>query len=327
MYEKQDVKIDAPTVVAFEHPDIENGTNPLSTMKGVVIKQDTQPVECLLQYCFLYCYEQDNVYRYAPLPKEKSALRSLSGDKAGWRPTMPEINGLEKTYVNQEKSNCLLKTALACFGCVTCRPFEMDLTPTDKDNSYMHIDRKFAFGGLYCCPHNAEVSVGGQVVGRVVEDWNCNNPMTYFKRCFEYCFMCRVPYDLQIMEKGALTNRYRINVNHCACGPHFNFCGGTIFCNDQLFDVAPYTADGRVDIGNPSGKIQRTYGGKLEPEACWRWFFCSADNLIVEWEEEATVEERALYLTAATLLEYVFFEGKDKTRAWLHYGCISGADS
>lgn len=323
-----DARVEAPVVVAVAQPaGTEKGVNPISTMKGAVIKQESQELECIIQYLFITCFEMDNIYRYAPLPPEKQALKKLSKDN-GWRPTMTELNNMPKNFINTERSNTVLKTALACLGCVTCRPFEMDFTATNNpDLSFMHIDRKFALGGFWCCPHSADVSVGGEVVGRVVEDWNCNSPLKYFMRCFEYCFMCRVPYDLQLVQNGVYANRYRINVNQCACGPHCNFCGGTIFCNDQLFDVAPYTSTGAVDVANPSGRIQRTYGGKLEPEACWRWYFCSADNLIVEWEDKATIEERALFLTAATLLDYVFFEGKDQRRTQHHYCCIQACSS
>lgn len=316
-YEKKD---DIPLVVAVPSP-VDAESNPLRTMKGALIRQDTQPLECFLQYIGLYCLELDNVYRYAPLPQNKSALRKLSNDP-GWRPRQTEIDNIPQPFVNKERSDMLVKCLMVCLGCASCRPFHMDFSNSSElGPSYMHIDRKCALGGFWCCPHNAEVSVGGQLVGRVVEDWNCNNPFMYFVRCFEYFFMCRVPYDLQLVQNGQYANRYRINVNTCACGPHCNFCGSTIFCNDMLFDVAPYTSSGAVDIHNPAGRIQKTYGGSCSPQACLRWYCCTADNFIVEWDDATTVEERALFVTATTLLDYVFFENKDKRRR-NHWRCL-----
>lgn len=276
--------------------------NVLLSHKGFLVKQDAQVGECCLQTFCCYCIEFDNIYRVAPIPADKKALKALSGDD-GWRPGMQEMNDIPKTLILEEDSQCLTTCLMMCCHMGSCRPFTMDLKAGGQNVSYMRIDRECALGGILCCPHTATTSVGGQQVGRVIEDWNCSN---YCCRLCEGILCCRTPYKLQVSNNGQWEDRYNINMNFCACGPHFNFCGGTCICNDKLWDVVK--ADGDA---NGLGHIQQTYGGCFSPEACVRLFCCAANNFITEWPESATVEERALMMTATILIDYVFFEQKN----------------
>lgn len=295
----------APVPVAMAVANVES-ENPLMGMKGTLIRQDAELAECVLQKLLnCRCCEFANIYRLAGMPADKNTLTNKT-DENGWTPSMDEMTNLPKTIIGREKSDALTRCFLSCCGCGQFRPFVMDFTPAESESvSYFRMDRPFSLGGICCCPHTADTFVGGNKVGRVKEDWTCGN---YFPRCFEAIFCCRVPYNLEIIRNGEFVTRYKVLFNFCCSGPHFNCLGSTCIFNDMLFDVVIPKPDGSQSP--PVGHIQKTYGGMFSPEALLRCCCFQADNFIVQWPEEATVEERALLLTATTLVEYLFFEIK-----------------
>lgn len=282
-------------------------SHPLLQSEGLVIKQDRQLIECLLQDCCgFWCLEYDNRYEIAPTAKGTQFIQTTGG--AGFKPSMDEINLMTKTLRNTEYSDVFIKCCLMLLGCGSCRPFKMYLsTPANLQQSFVNMEREFACGGILCCPHEAVIFTGGQPVARVIEDWT---PSNYIVRLCEWCLLCRVPYNIQLSQNGQYTNRYRINVNHCCCGPHCNFCGSTPCFNDQLWDVAVYENGGGVNKNNVAGRVQRTYGTCANLEAFLRCYCCNVQNYVLQWNEDTTVEERAAILGATTLFDYVFFERK-----------------
>jgi len=280
-------------------------TNPLMSNKGMIIKQDAQVAEWFIQTfcCCLPCFEYDNKYYVAGIPADQKALRGKSDD-AGWKPSQEEMNNLPHLLLGLENSAGCSKCLLTLLGCGGFRGFELPYNHPTGGAEAFRLTKDCTLGGRFCCPHTVDVFVGGQQAGRVVEDWNCGN---YPAGCINAICCCRVPYNLQALENGEYVDKYQINVNFCACGPHCNFCGATPCCNDMLWDVNR-VHDGQVDESEPAGYIQKTHGG-CALEACARSMCCGADNFIVEWPEKATAEDRALFMAAATLLEYVYFEG------------------
>lgn len=295
---------EAEAVVAV----VQQGTgNPLETMNGVLIVQDFELMEFILhRVCGLYCFKKDNTYGVAPIPQGQTAMKSQSGP--GWQPGQELMTGIVKPFSNREDSPCMTKCCLALVGCVNFRPFTMDLVNNGpQPMSYSKIVRPFTWGGCCCCPHTADIHVGGQVVGKVVEDWNCNNPVTWLTRYCEAAFCCRVPYNLQEVQNGQFVNKYRINVNFCFCGPHANFCGSTPFINNMIWDVMPYDASGKLGPA-PSGRIQKTYGGCSSGNSFGRWYCGNYSNYVVDWAPDSSVNDRAIIMGASTLIEYIYFE-------------------
>lgn len=283
-------------------------TNPLMLNKGMLIKQHAQTKEWFLKTCCVFCsccFEFDNKYYVSAMPSDEKALRGLK-DGQGWKPTQSEMNKLHNEMIGVENSKGCAKCVLGLMQCGGFRGFELNFTEPNAGTSFLKLNKETTLGGRFCCPHNMEVYVNGQKAGRVIEDWKCEN---YLCSCANAAFFCKVPYDIQGFENGEFVNKYRINVNFCACGPHFNFCGSTICRNDMLWDVLKVN-DGNIDESEPVGYIQKTYGGCSSIEAFTRGYCCGADNFIIDWPENATAEDRALFMATATLFEYVYFESQ-----------------
>jgi hypothetical protein len=274
----------------------------LEGVNGVLFRQDVQYAEIAAQLLGLPC-EKKNRYKFAPLTEGQRPIHSHS-DKEGWRPTQSEIDSAVYTVRGNEESSCIVNVMFYLLGCVNFRPFTMDFGPYgDESPGTYSVERPFTCGGCCCCPHTISLKRDGEVIGKVVEDWNCSN------WCCRYCeaaYCCKIPYKLQLIENGEIVNRYNITYNLCCFGDHNNFCGATPCCPQMLFNVYNYTSTG-VDKSAPAGYIQKTYGD-CSFSACIRACCGSAGQYIIEWPEKSTSDEKALFLAAGVLMEYIFFE-------------------
>lgn len=277
----------------------------LDTMKGAVVYQDAQAYECLIQ-TFVpcgCCCEFDNKFHVAALPEQKSVMKSLGDD--GWSPDMSEVFALPRAMLATEKSDGCMKLCLQLTCCPSFRGFSMNVTDAGMSQSYFRLNKQCALGGRFCCPHTMEVEVNGQTVGKIVEDWSCGN---YLCACCAAQYCCKVPYKLQVNNNGVWEDKYNINVNFCACGPHCNFLGTAfpICCQNLLWDVNR-VVNGAIDESEPAGHVQKFFGG-CNYDSLTRHLCCGADNYLVDWPEAATVEDKALFIGAAILFDYVYYE-------------------
>lgn len=170
------------------------------------------------------------------------------------------------------------------------------------------ISRNLELGGSCCCPFSADLNVmtgeGKHVAGRVVQDYHCGK--NYCLRCCQEGWTCRSFYDLKVRDINTnnFEDKYQMEFNVCCCGPHNNFCGGTVCSNDAIFNVYPYE-HGRVNRSKPVGHIQKTYGADGANALC-RCFY-EFSNYVVEFPEKATPVEKGLFIAAVMNTEYVYF--------------------
>lgn len=274
----------------------------LAGAHGILYRQEFQVGEVIAQLIGLPC-EKANNYKFGPLPQDKHTLTSQS-DPNGWRPRQEEIDGAYYSHLAKEESSCTTNCLLYCLGCVNFRPYTMQYAPMQGGQAQFSVNKNFALGGFCCCPHTIELMSNGQVIGKVVEDVNLGN---YCCRYCELACCCTVPYNMQLVENGVLANKYQVIINRFICGPHNNCCAATPCKNDALFDVYKYTG-GAVDKSVAAGHIQKTYGNACGTSSCGRNCLGSADQFLVEWPANASPEEKALFVSAITLIDYIFFE-------------------
>lgn len=279
------------------------GNVELTNTKGLLVRQDAVPLECFLQ-SFGCCYVNANAYQMIGLPEDKFALRGLK-DIDGWRPTQKEIDETDYTLLGQEKSSCCVRSCLYACRCSNFRPFEMNFNNKNGENIGLKLEKPFTCGGVFCFPHSIDVRLNGKYVGKVEEDWNINN---WCERCCEFTLCCNVPYKLKLATGDhEYENRFDINVSLCIWGPHNNCCGSSPCCNDILFEA--YKDKGKeVEYDAAVGWLQKTFGNSCGFTACSRWLCCNSANYIIEWPQEATAEDRALFVGATILLDYVLYE-------------------
>lgn len=281
----------------------------LDDTNGMLLRQSTQPLECCLQKLGI-CYITPNEYKLAKLPTNKYAMRNL-GDSDGWTPTQEEIDHADLAMIGKEDSLCCVRVCLCMSGCANLRPFEMQFKGRDGGNLALKLERSFTFGGKFCFPHTMDVRLNGHYIGKVEEDWNITN---WCDRCCEATLCCNIPYKLKLSKgENQYEDRYDINVSYCLFGPHNNYCAATPCRPNILFEV--YENQGnKVAYETPRAWIQKTYGRKGGCQAFTRWLCCKADNYIVEWPDEATSEDRALFVGATVLLDYIFYENQKVAR-------------
>lgn len=247
--------------------------------------------------------------KLAPLPSDKQVIRSI-GDRSGWRPTKQEILNSNFTARMDEKSPCCMKS-LCCLCCrPNFRPFKMEMVPEqtvtiskaqeNRENRYK-FERPGSCGGICCCPHTLFVFRGDQEIGRVIEDWKCDH--LWIIKCCLYLYYTQVPYKIQMLQNGEYRDRYNILVNTGCFGPHNNCCGSTICKNDMLFNVNNYTSD------KSRGYIQKTFAPSSS--TCNTLCRCCSNvksrQYLIAWPELTTDDEKALYISAVTLIDYIMF--------------------
>lgn len=178
------------------------------------------------------------------------------------------------------------------------------------------VTREFGLGGCLCCPFNTDVNFyatnGKYVTGKVTQDFYCGK--NYFLRCLQGCCCCKTYYDLKVLDMNAVMSgtpnkfddKYQLEVSLCCCGPHFNCCGATPFLNDAIFNIYPYI-NGAVE-DQPVGYIQKTYApGGTAGAACCRCCF-QYSNYLVDFPDNASVQDKATFVGAFVSTEYIHFE-------------------
>lgn len=295
--EEQLIAAPVPEAVAIRDP---HADLPFGPMQGVLMTQETPFVEWLIRYFIpgMQCLDLDNSYFISAMPDDKKPLNGTCKTGSGWSPGQGTIDRAPHTYTAKEYSECCLKFCLVHCGIAYSRRMRLDIRYTGYNLSYFEIKKHCRLGGVFCCPHRADIEMKGETTGRIIQDWNWSN---YCVRYFESLLCCREHYRLQVQEEGEWVNKYNVNVNKYTCGPHLNLCGSTACCNSMLWNVVDRS-------GHVQGRVQKVYGSCYSCNSCARAYCCAADNYIVSWEEDVPLADRAMFMSMALMLDYINFE-------------------
>lgn len=197
---------------------------------------------------------------------------------------MTESKKGRKLFKATETSHCIDKR------CATghCRPFHLAISLADDDESiddtpFLALDRPCTCT-LYCF-NRPEVFVykmvknkGGwekQLLGKIRNPWD----------------ICNVAFDVHDSQ-GYI--KYNIIGESCQCGLVCNGCPCSV-CEHVEFVI-------KHPSGSDIGKINK------KPPGCCKALISSADNFSITFPPNSTKEERALFLAATLLLDYIHFE-------------------
>jgi len=191
----------------------------------------------------------------------------------------------KKFYKCKEKSDCLAKQ------CLTggCRPFVLHVNIEDDDEEidntpFLMLDRPCKC--TFFCFDRPEMSI------RYVEDGRND----YLGKVRDVFICCGVRFEIL----DALNNlKYVINGSVCQWGM---WCPAPC---DQCENIT-------FDIQSPSGEVISTI--KKKSPGCLNAMVSDADNYAINFPNGATKEEKALLMSAALLLDYLYFEEKGGVR-------------
>lgn len=267
----------------------------LSSSQGVTLYQKVQPKQALFEFLHCPCQEE-NEYKVAHLPE--GALAS-----GRYKPSNQELSRATKLAHVQEESSEKARCWLTCCGCGNLRKLKLHIN--GNGGSQYVMKRKCLLGAWVCCNltsrlYEVDNGTDGRKVGRVRE--NCD---PYLSKCMEMYCLCTKYDDIEEFADGKFEARYQVRENLCCCnGAHNNFCGGTCFNNDMVFEVIDTQTDKKV------AEITKTFGGGDDAQGFLAGFFrmiCHFSSIVVTFPDETTEDQRALILAAAHHIDYKLF--------------------
>ena len=140
----------------------------LSSLDGVVVRQDTKFMESILQSVGVP-YEAKQTYRISALDLPSgSRVAEQPNDPQKWRPTNDEIINKQPIIVAHEESSVLTRGCLTCLGSLHLRPFTMHIHDVSfdgrKSNERMRLRRPCRLGikrSMLCTASLAGLIVSG----------------------------------------------------------------------------------------------------------------------------------------------------------------------
>lgn len=298
------IKVDAEGA-----PDVQEMIDTLNSWEnGAAIRQTTQLGEALINAFTSLPFEQRNKYKISGLGDKHTISKPCDSD--GWKPSAAEMEQLPAEVMALEDSTLGMRLLLNCLGCGNLRPLTMRFMSGSTGVQGLEAQRPFNLGGFCCCPHQTNVNMGNEFLGRVEEDWYCYN---WPVRCFQASCCCLTYHNVLVPggQDGKLMKKFRIPVGLCCAGGHCNACGATCLNNDMVFDIYEYEQNTSILKPEPVGRIQKTFAGGdcCSPEAWGRMCF-QFDNFLVEFPEKADYRDKATLLASVFQIEYVLFERK-----------------
>lgn len=284
---------------------LQTATELLENISGITIKQDPQVLDLIVKLllpcvsCCCCCFLGfEPIFRIGDLPEDKHVITSLD-DKNGWQPTLSELDEVPKFLITRITGNFCLDIMFKAFCCEKLAPYSLELKQSRRtEGSYMSFNKSLALGGTFCCPHQAIIDLEDKKIGRVVQDFNFTNYITSFFK--SYC-LCKNSYKIQTKEDQKYLDRFKILVSLGYFGPHNNCCGATPWKNNMIWEV-------KDTSNNIVGRVQKTFGGTKDDKARFYWCCLNADNYVVEWEPDLSVEDKALLISTVLFLENLYYE-------------------
>lgn len=280
-----------------------NSHDLLDKQNGIILKQDPKWIEAFLKIlfpctyaCCSCCFDLDPLYRIGALPEDKQAIKEI-GDPNGWKPSLSELRATPKTFLSDMQSNLTAEICLSICCCSKAAPHSITLKHKTYTWPYISYRKKLACGAAYCCPHTAYITRDKVVIGRVKQDWTLSE---YPRRCFESKVLCTDQYKIQQKENNKWVDKYSILVGQTCIGPHVNCCGATPLRNDMLWEI-------KTPSEEIVARIQKTYGGTGSMEGFVRWLCLNADNYVMDWNEDTTLDDKVLFITTTVFLETILF--------------------
>ncbi|EQC29786.1 hypothetical protein SDRG_12557 [Saprolegnia diclina VS20] len=263
----------------------------LANTRGLLIHQKFQAVDVVADVLDLP-YEAKNKYRIHHMPPDKRA-RSHPHDAEGWQPTTVGIEALDKFLFAHEESGLCMRMILKYLGCSNLRPMKMHIMVEGATGDAYVIDRPFRLGGAYCLPLTMNLSAvhGSELIriGRARENFS-----SYIGKCFQACCLCTTYTDIErLLPDNTFSKRYTIRLNVACCGRTNNFCGGTCFKRNAVYDI--------LDVqDNVVAHLQLTAADTRS----WCRAMGSFNTYILEFPPDSTPEDRALLVTALFQIEF-----------------------
>ncbi|KAG2499333.1 hypothetical protein HYH03_002909 [Edaphochlamys debaryana] len=261
---------------------------PLTGVRGVVVQEATQIVDAVME-AVGGPYEAANKYKVLPIPADKR-LAVEHGDP-GWLPTRAELDALSPLAMAVEKSSCLLRMCLACWGGLNLRALELHFT-NPSGQPVFRADRPCRCGAGCCCPLEMTMYDGqGRMLGMVEE--KCEGC------CWEQCCLCTYTHNVLVGgSRQSLVHKYSLVNASCCCGRVSNCCGATC-CKPNFF----------IDVTDPQGRLvaaaYKTYGGEGGCSAMCRCCF-EFNQYVLPFPKDATQQDRLLLLLGLLSIEYAY---------------------
>lgn len=252
----------------------------LGPLGGLLIRQKLDAWEILLP-----AFEKRNKYKVAAKPTDHDDL-----PYDDWEDKMFK-KALKKGHVMtmKEKSDCMARIC-----CGSMREFKMKVKPgddvqgVDDDEKMMEFERPFKCTIRACCcilmPQELTVNNNkGERIGKIVETFKCPGTLL----CTGYW---------HIYGKDDDTLDYILENNMCkGC----NMCGPSMCVKTRSLEV--YSPDHTSVVG----KLTNVW-----PGCSTRGCLGDADNFILDFPTDATVEQKATLLGASVLVDFMLFEKK-----------------
>lgn len=285
-------------------PGVTSAFARLGATPTIAVRQETQAGEVALQALGLDI-EFKNMYKIGAAPAGARA-KADPDDAGGWAPTSDELTSMAEMMYVKEESSCIIRCLATICGVSNLRPLKLHFTVNPEGHAFI-AERPFKCGGGCCSPlvmHMFTATPDGSLsrpIGRVTEDFS-----PYCGKCMEACCSYTYYTDIEtVTSHSPLTfaKRFTVVQNMACCGRHSNFCGGTCFKNDGVFDII----DSKT--GQVAGSLQKTYApGGSGCESAWCRCCHMFSNYVLTFPAESTPEERALLLLAVFDTDYKHFE-------------------
>ncbi|KAL4469075.1 hypothetical protein ABPG72_007754 [Tetrahymena utriculariae] len=200
-----------------------------------------------------------------------------------------DINGIQTSgqtiFKCKELSNCCVRQCIA----PSCRPFDMAVTNQQGQidcgqlSSSTFIQMQRPFKCTCCCWNRPELSV------TIVENGQ-NQYLGKVREPFRFC-------DLAVEIEDATGNiKFIIEGSCCQLG---YICMGCPFQSCQEFTF---------EVKNPSGEIITRILKKSA--GCLKSCIGKSDNFTIGFPAGLSPEDKALFMAAALLIDYMYFENK-----------------
>lgn len=249
----------------------------IEALPGVMVWQHLQLLE---EFC--PCFERRNRYKVSALPQAM----------VGNTPRDSDFRKQRTILQARENSTCCCR-----FWCSSYRELTIGMFPGDqpdlpkwpREEPSLSFYRPFRCTCCWCCcqtcPQEMHVNAQGRYIGKVEQDW----------RAIDALCCCRAWLTAFDSDNNPV---YSIKTPRCGV----NCCAPT--CCNRVHKTYVYNPHNENRV---VAMLKNVFPGFIRGILCSQ----SADNYMVEFEEGATKEHRALQLAALFLNDFLYFESAD----------------